>query len=96
MKKALYIVLLVVEFVAGFGMLTLVSGGLIGWAFFGIVTAVWAALMAWLLTRLKKAVGESAKRKAKRNIALGMLIPLLGAIGGLVGVIWKFDAAGLI
>jgi hypothetical protein len=52
--------------------------------------------MAWLLTRLKKAVGESAKRKAKRNIALGMLIPLLGAIGGLVGVIWKFDAAGLI
>ena len=96
MKKALYIVLLVVEFVAGFGMLTLVSGGLIGWVFFGIVTAVWAALMAWLLTRLKKAVGESAKRKAKRNIALGMLIPLLGAIGGLVGLILKLDASGLI
>ena len=96
MKKALYIILLVVEFVVSFGLLTLVSGGVMGWGFFGIVTAVWVALMAWLLTRLKKAVGESAKRKAKRNIALGMLIPLLGAIGGLVGVIWKFDAAGLI
>ena len=96
MKKALYIILLVVEFVVSFGLLTLVSGGVMGWGFFGIVTAVWAALMAWLLTRLKKAVGDSAKRKAKRNIALGMLLPLLGAIGGLVGVIWKFDAAGLI
>ena len=96
MKKALYIILLVVEFVVSFGLLTLVSGGVMGWGFFGIVTAVWVALMAWLLTRLKKAVGDSAKRKAKRNIALGMLLPLLGAIGGLVGVIWKFDAAGLI
>ena len=96
MKKALYIVLLVVEFVAGFGLLTLVSGGAVGWTYFGIVTAVWAALMAWLLVRLKRTAGSSFERKAKRNVALAMLIPLLGAIGGLVGFVMAFSAAGLL
>ena len=103
MKKAMYIILLVVEFVAGFGLLTLVSGGAIGWTYFAIVwtyfaivTAVWAALMAWLLVKLKRAAGSGFERKAKRNIALGMLIPLLGAIGGLVGFVMAFSAAGLL
>ena len=96
MKKALYIILLVVEFVAGFGLLTLVSGGAIGWTYFAIVTAVWAALMAWLLVKLKRAEGSGFERKAKRNVALGMLIPLLGAIGGLVGFVMAFSAAGLL
>jgi hypothetical protein len=95
-KKALYIILLVVEFVAGFGLLTLVSGGAIGWTYFAIVTAVWAALMAWLLVKLKRAAGSGFERKAKRNVALGMLIPLLGAIGGLVGFVMAFSAAGLL
>ena len=96
MKKAMYIILLVVEFVAGFGLLTLVSGGAIGWTYFAIVTAVWAALMAWLLVKLKRAAGSGFERKAKRNVALGMLIPLLGAIGGLVGFVMAFSAAGLL
>ena len=96
MKKAMYIILLVVEFVAGFGLLTLVSGGAIGWTYFAIVTAVWAALMAWLLVKLKRAEGSGFERKAKRNVALGLLIPLLGAIGGLVGFVMAFSAAGLL
>ena len=96
MKKALYIILLAVEFVVGFGLLTLVANGSWGWPLLGIVTAVWAALMAWLLVRLKKAVGTGAERKAKRNIALGMLVPLLGAIGGLAAFIISFVAAGLL
>ena len=96
MKKAMYFVLLAVEFVVGFGLLYLVSNGSWGWPLLGGVTVVWAALMAWLLVRLKKAAGTGAERKAKRNIALGMLVPLLGAIGGLVAFIISFAAAGLL
>ena len=95
MKTTLYIILLVAEFVVGFGLLTLVSGGAMGWTYFLIITAVWAALMALLLVKLKKTTDSDLKRKAKRNVALGMLLLLLGAIGGLVGYVLAFSAAVL-
>ena len=49
MKKALYIILLLAELVGGFILLTLVSGGAMGFTFFGVVAAVWAVLAALLL-----------------------------------------------
>ena len=45
---------------------------------------------------MKKTAGISSERKAKRNIALGMPVPLLGTIGGLVGFVRAFSAAGLV
>ena len=44
MKKALYLILLAVEFFVSFIILAMAAGW-IGWIFFGVVTIVWAALM---------------------------------------------------
>ena len=83
MKKALYFILLAVEFFVGFLLLVLASS-LAGWPFFAVVTDVWAALMVWQLVKLKKTNEDKAKRKAKTLIALIMLLPAVAAFGGIL------------
>ena len=85
MKKALYTIVLAVEFLVGFYVLAMATS-LLGWAFFGTVTAVWAALMVWQIIMLKKAVEIKAKRKAKFLVALIMLLPAVAAFVGILVV----------
>ena len=83
MKKALYMILLIAEFVAGFGLLALATTAT-GWTYFVIVAAVWAAVMVWLCAKVKKVTSEKGKRKSKVAIALCMLFPLVAAIVGFI------------
>ena len=82
MKKALYALLLAVELLAGAGLLLLASGWL-GWTFVAVVAAVWAALMAWRIAKLKKATEDHEKRKEKTIMALIMLLPTVATFGGI-------------
>lgn len=61
-----------------------------GWIFFGIVTAVWAALMVVMFAKRKKAADETGKRKAKIGLALVMPIPTVGAgfFGAMMSTSW--------
>ena len=95
MKKALYIILLVAEFLGGFAMLTLTTS-VTGWTYFVMITAVWAALLAVLLVKLKKAAQADSKRKIKVAIALVMLLPAVAGFAGLGWFIWSMASAGLI
>ena len=83
MKKALYMILLIAEFVVGFGWLVLTTA-LTGWTYFVIVAAVWAAVMIWLCAKVKKVTSEKGKRKSKVAIALCMLFPLVASIVGFI------------
>ena len=95
MKKALYIILVVAEFLVSFALLTLTTS-VTSWTYFGMITAVWAALMVVLLVKLKKAVDESSKRRIKVAIALVMLLPAVAGLAGLGWFIWEMSSAGLI
>ena len=95
MKKAIYIILLVAEFLVSFALLTLTTS-VTSWTYFVIITAVWAALMARMLVNLKKAADESSKRKIKVAIALVMLLPAVAGLAGLGWFIWAMSSAGLI
>ena len=95
MKKALYIILLIAELVGGFCFLLLVTS-VTGWVYFSIDTAVWAALMALLLVKLKKTGDASGKRKIKVAIVLVMLLPAVAGLAGLGWFIWEMSSAGLI
>ena len=95
MKKALYIILLVAEFLVSFALLTLTTG-VTSWTYFVIITAVWAALMVLLLVKLKKTAHASGKRKIKVAIALVMLLPAVAGLAGLGWFIWAMSSAGLI
>ena len=89
MKKSLYFILLAVEFFVGFILLAL-TGGLLGWPFFFIVAAVWAALMVWQIIKLKKAADDKAKRKAKTLMALIMLLPTVASFAGIFWIGYKY------
>lgn len=95
MKKALYIILLLAELVSGFYFLFLATS-VTGWVYFLLATAVWAALMALLLVKFKKAVDEKGKRKIKIWMALVMLLPAFAGLAGLGWFIWEMFSAGLI
>ena len=95
MKKALYTILLVAEFLVSFVLLTL-STSVTGWTYFAIITVVWAALVVLLLVKLKKSARESSKRKIKVAIALVMLLPAVAGLAGLGWFIWEMSSAGLI
>ena len=84
MKKALYMLLLIAEFVVGFGFLALATVAT-GWAYFLIVAAVWAIAMVLLIAKRKNVVDEAGRRKTKIAIALFMLIPLVSSV---VGFTW--------
>lgn len=83
MKKALYAILLLVEFLIGFFLL-FSAATLIGGAFGVGVFVVWAALLVWQIVKLKKATEIKAKRKAKVLIALIMALP---AVASLVAIL---------
>ena len=77
-------ILLAVELAAGFVLLTLVTGGAVGWTCFWITIAVWFALTALMLLKLKRTGDECVKHRIKNAIALVIRIPLVAAICGLV------------
>ena len=85
MKKALYFLLLAVEFFVGFFLLVL-SSSWVNWTFFAVVTAIWAALMAWQIAKLKKAKEDKEKRKAKILMALIMLLPTVASFAGILWI----------
>lgn len=95
MKKILYIILLIAEFLVGFALLTLTTS-VTGWIYFAIITAVWAVLMVSLLIKLKKIPPANEKRKIKISIALVMLLPTVAGLSGLGWFIWSMSSAGLI
>ena len=95
MKKALYMILLVAEFLVSFVLLTLTTS-IMSWTYFVIITVVWAVLMVLLLVKLKKSARESSKRKIKVAIALAMLLPAVAGFAGLGWFIWEMSSAGLI
>ena len=75
MKKILYFVLLFAELIAGYILMSLAWNN-IGAVPCIITIAVTAALLIWQGVTVKKSKG-----KAKRNIALILLIPIVAAIG---------------
>ena len=95
MKKILYIILLIAEFLVGFALLTLTTS-VTGWIYFAIITAVWAVLMVSLLIKLKKIPPANEKHKIKISIALVMLLPTVAGLSGLGWFIWSMSSAGLI
>ena len=86
MKKALYIILLIVEFLLGAFVLSYMAL-FTTWHFLFLFFAVWAALTVLILVKLKKAETDECKRKLKRFLALVMLIPLVAGIATFVGFI---------
>ena len=79
MKKALYILLLAVEFVLGSLFLSFIAI-YTGWTFLFLAFAVWAVLSGLLLAKLKKADDAKQRSKLKIFLALVMLIPLVVGI----------------
>ena len=86
MKKVLYIILLLAELVVG-ALLMSWAWVNIGWLPCVIIIAVWAALLAWQVVKLKKNSDAAKARKIKLNIALIMMIPSTSFI---ITVLWLF------
>ena len=91
MKKVLYGLLLLVEAVAALMILSLLWNNTFYLAVAAIVI-VWAALMAWVLVKLKKADDEAMKRKLYRRLALANGSPVLVFI---ILVIWFIIAMSM-
>ena len=79
MKKALYIILLALEFVVGALLLSFMTF-FSGWKALLLGFVVWAVLSGLLIAKLKKAENDICRRKLKIFLALAMLIPLVVAI----------------
>ena len=84
MKKVLYGLLLLVEAVATLMILSLLWNNTFYLALAAIVV-IWAALIAWVLIKLKKAYDEALKRKLYRRLALANGSPVIVFI---ILVIW--------
>ena len=84
MKKVLYGLLLLVEAVAALMILSLLWNNTFYLAVAAIVV-IWAALIAWVLIKLKKADDEALKRKLYRRLALANASPVFVFI---ILVIW--------
>ena len=86
MKKILYFLLLIAEFVVGCLLMMLAWANTFEIAC--VVTGViWAALIVWQIISLTKATDAGARKKIKRNVALVMLIPTAAFILMLVWLI---------
>ena len=86
MKKVLYMILLLAELVVG-ALLMSWAWVNIGWLPCVIIIAVWAALLAWQVVKLKKNSDAAKARKIKLNIALIMMIPSTSFI---ITFLWLF------
>ena len=79
MKKTTYILLLVVELLAGL----LILSGLWNSTSYLAVTAivfVWVALLVRVVPKLKKAEDEALKKKYRRRLVLVMATPVIAFI----------------
>ena len=84
MKKVLYGLLLLVEAVAALMILSLLWNNTFYLAV-AAIAVIWAALVTWVLIKLKKADDEAMKRKLYRRLALANGSPVIVFI---ILVIW--------
>ena len=84
MKKVLYGLLLLVEAVAALMILSLLWNNTFYLAV-AAIAVIWAALVTWVLIKLKKADDEALKRKLYRRLALANGSPVIVFI---ILVIW--------
>ena len=84
MKKVLYGLLLLVEAVAALMILSLLWNNTFYLAV-AAIAVIWAALVTWVLIKLKKADDEAMKRKLYRRLALANGSPVFVFI---ILVIW--------
>ena len=91
MKKALYIILLIAELVLGLAILSILwnSTFYLGIA---VIVIIWAALMIWVISKLRKADDEAIKRKLYRRLALVNASPV---IVFMILVIWFIIAMSM-
>ena len=91
MKKVLYGLLLLVEAVAALIILSLLWNNTFYLAV-AAIAVIWAALVTWVLIKLKKADDEAMKRKLYRRLALANGSPVIVFI---ILVIWFIIAMSM-
>ena len=91
MKKVLYGLLLLVEAVAALMILSLLWNNTFYLAV-AAIAVIWAALVTWVLIKLKKADDEAMKRKLYRRLALANGSPVIVFI---ILVIWFIIAMSM-
>ena len=84
MKKVLYGLLLLVEAIAALMIMSILWNSTFYLAVASIAV-IWAALVTWVLIKLKKADDEAMKRKLYRRLALANASPVFVFI---ILVIW--------
>ena len=84
MKKVLYGLLLLVEAIAALMIMSILWNSTFYLAV-AAIAVIWAALIAWVLIKLKKADDEAMKRKLYRRLALANGSPVIVFI---ILVIW--------
>ena len=84
MKKVLYGLLLLVEAIATLMIMSILWNSTFYLAV-AAIAVIWAALIAWVLIKLKKADDEALKRKLYRRLALANASPVFVFI---ILVIW--------
>ena len=84
MKKVLYGLLLLVEAIAALMIMSILWNSTFYLAV-AAIAVIWAALVPWVLIKLKKADDEAMKRKLYRRLALANASPVFVFI---ILVIW--------
>ena len=84
MKKVLYGLLLLVEVIAALMIMSILWNSTFYLAV-AAIAVIWAALVTWVLIKLKKADDEAMKRKLYRRLALANGSPVIVFI---ILVIW--------
>ena len=84
MKKVLYGLLLLVEVIAALMIMSILWNSTFYLAV-AAIAVIWAALVTWVLIKLKKADDEAMKRKLYRRLALANASPVFVFI---ILVIW--------
>ena len=91
MKKVLYGLLLLVEAIAALMIMSILWNSTFYLAV-AAIAVIWAALIAWVLIKLKKADDEAMKRKLYRRLALANASPVFVFI---ILVIWFIIAMSM-
>lgn len=93
MKMVVYIILLLIEIVVNFLVLSLTLTNL-GWFPCVVTIIIWAVLFAKQVLMLIKSNDIEEKRRINRRIAFVMLVPILGFI--IMLIYWFFDLSNTI
>ena len=91
MKKVLYGLLLLVEAIAALMIMSILWNSIFYLAV-AAIAVIWAALVTWVLIKLKKADDEAMKRKLYRRLALANGSPVIVFI---ILVIWFIIAMSM-